>query len=86
MHIATEVTSMFGSVICPQCRHVLFAIELPIASHVQASDSSQPDAPLLLRVAEAARLLDVSRSTMYELVGQAMCRWSDRASIGTAEC
>ena len=32
-------------------------------------DVSSPDAPLLLRVAEAARLLGVSRSTMYELIG-----------------
>jgi excisionase family DNA binding protein len=36
---------------------------------VQAGEVSAPDAPLLLRVGEAARLLGVSRSTMYQLVG-----------------
>jgi len=33
----------------------VFAIELPTASAVQARDVSPPDAPLLLRVAQAAR-------------------------------
>ena len=60
---------MPGSVNCPQCDHVLFVIDPPLASSVQASAVSQPDAPLLLRVAEAARLLGVSRSRMYELIG-----------------
>jgi len=54
---------MSGSVNCPQCGHVLFAIELPIASAVQTREVSQPEAPLLLRVAEAARLLGVSLSS-----------------------
>ena len=48
---------MSGTVRCPHCGHVLFAIELPIASTAQSRDVSPPDAPLLLRVAEAARLL-----------------------------
>jgi excisionase family DNA binding protein len=61
--------SMSGTVSCPKCGHVLFAIELPIASAVKTRDVSQPDAPLLLRVPEAARLLGVSRSAMYELNG-----------------
>jgi len=59
---------MSGTVRCPHCGHVLFAIELPIASTAQSRDVSPPDAPLLLRVAEAARLLNVSRSTMDGLV------------------
>jgi hypothetical protein len=59
---------MSGSVRCPHCGHVLFAIELPISPPVQARDVSPPDALLLLRVPEAARLLGVSRSRMYELV------------------
>jgi hypothetical protein len=58
---------MSGTVNCPHCGHVLFATELPIGSSVHASDVSQPDAPLLLRVAEAAKLLGVSRSSMYQL-------------------
>jgi len=37
---------MSGSVRCPNCGHVLFAIELPVASSVQAGDVSPPDAPL----------------------------------------
>jgi hypothetical protein len=58
---------MSGSIRCPQCGHVLFAIELPIGSSVQASDVSQPQVPLLLGVVEAAKLLNVSRSSMYQL-------------------
>ncbi|TMB82715.1 MAG: hypothetical protein E6J39_08125 [Chloroflexi bacterium] len=46
---------MSGSVSCPRCGPVVFAIELPTASAVQARDVSPPDAPLLLRVAQAAR-------------------------------
>jgi hypothetical protein len=60
---------MSGSIRCPHCGHVLFAIDLPVASSVQARDVSPPDAPLLLRVVEAARLLGVLRSGMYQLVG-----------------
>jgi hypothetical protein len=41
----------------------------PTGRPVQAGEVSAPDAPLLLRVGEAARLLGVSRSTMYQLVG-----------------
>ncbi len=41
---------MSGTVNCPQCGHVLFAIDLPIASAVPARTVSQPDAPLLLRL------------------------------------
>jgi len=60
----------------------LFAIELPITSAVQARDASPPDAPLLLRVVDAAKLLGVSRSAMYELVasGQVPVAGSDARS------
>jgi hypothetical protein len=53
---------MSALVRCPQCDHVLFAIELPITPAVQPRDVSSPDAPLLrlLRVAEAAKLLGLS--------------------------
>ena len=57
---------MSGSVSCPQCGHVLFAIELQITQSVQARTASPPDASLVLRVAEAARLLGVS--ALYELI------------------
>jgi excisionase family DNA binding protein len=59
---------MSGTLRCPQCGHVLFAIEMPVSSPVPPMDVSPPDAPLLLRVSEAAKLLGVSRSKTYELV------------------
>jgi len=59
---------MSGSVLCPHCGHALFTIDLAIALPAQSRDVSPPDAPLLLRVSEAAQLLGVSRSAMYELV------------------
>ena len=62
---------MPGSIRCPQCGHVLFAIELPVASSVQAGNVGPPEAPLLLRVAEAARLLRVSRAATYQSGGDA---------------
>jgi len=52
----------------------VFAIELPVTPAVQARDVSQPDAPLLVRVSEAAKLLNVSRSAMYQLVASGRCR------------
>jgi hypothetical protein len=42
---------MSGSVRCPQCGHVLFAIELPVALAVQAWDA---EASLLVRVRQSA--------------------------------
>jgi hypothetical protein len=66
-HNRSEAIFMSGSLSCPQCGNVLFTIELPISSAVQAKDVSPPHAPLLLRVPEAARLLGVSRSAMYSL-------------------
>lgn len=59
---------MSGSVRCPRCGHVLFALEVPITSAVQSRDLSPPDAPLLLRVSEAAKLLGVSRSVTKPLL------------------
>jgi hypothetical protein len=55
-------SSMSGSVCCPSCGHALFSIDLPVGSPVQARDVSPPDAPLLLRVAEAARLSGACRT------------------------
>lgn len=61
------------SVRCPNCGHALLTVDLPGAfqCHAMAS-SSRPreDAPLLLRIPEAARLLGVSRTTMYQLVAR----------------
>jgi len=74
---ASEAYSISGSDRCPNCGHVLFSIDLPIATAVQARDVSPPDAPLLLRVAEAARLLGVSRRCT-SWWRQARCRGPER--------
>jgi excisionase family DNA binding protein len=57
-----------GSVRCPHCNHVLFTVELPANPTTGHSERPEPGTPLLLRVPEAARLLSVSRSTLYQLV------------------
>ena len=59
---------MSGSVRCPQCGHVLFAIDASLGASASMGPAP-PDAPLLLRIPEAARLVGVSRSTMYQLIG-----------------
>jgi excisionase family DNA binding protein len=56
-----------ASVRCPACGHRLFAIDGLPDPEAPPTASSIRD-PLLLRVAEAANLLGVSRSTMYQLV------------------
>ena len=54
---------------CPACGHQLLIVDLPAPT---AAPSPGQDAnasePLMLRVSDAARLLNVSRSTMYQLV------------------
>jgi len=53
------------SIRCPACGHALLTIDLPQIPHAQAltpTPRAQADAPLLLRIPEAARLLGVSRS------------------------
>jgi len=55
---------------CPSCSHILLTIDLPQARAVAPPAGRQPDEPLLLRISEAARLLTVSRSTMYQLVAR----------------
>jgi excisionase family DNA binding protein len=63
---------MPSSVRCPTCGHVLATVDLPSASVQATAMSRQPggDVPLLLRIPDAARLLSVSRSTMYQLVAR----------------
>jgi excisionase family DNA binding protein len=53
---------------CPNCGHLLGTLDLPAPLMSGRVSSGEPDKPLLLRVADAARLLSVSRSTMYQLV------------------
>ena len=54
---------------CPGCGRELasFELELPTASPTREVAS---DTPLLLRISEAARLLSLSRSTLYQLIGK----------------
>lgn len=59
---------------CPACGHGLLTIDLPepapaavVAAPSHATRSSEP---LLLRVTEVARLMSLSRSTVYQLVAK----------------
>ena len=55
---------------CPACTHVLLTIDLPLAQAPSPGPSDGTEAPLLLRIPEAARLLGVSRPTLYQLVAR----------------
>ena len=59
-----------GSIRCPHCNHVLFSVD-PLTD-VAPTSAAPPasSATLLLRVTEAARLLGVSRSTLYQLIAK----------------
>lgn len=57
-----------GSIRCPHCHHVLFAFEPQSGLATVPATSPDPSAALLLRVTEAARLLGVSRTTLYQLI------------------
>lgn len=61
-----------GRVACPACGHALFTVALPAAAAAPVGDamahSQGVPGPLLLRIAEAARLLGISRTAMYQLV------------------
>ena len=59
------------SVRCPNCGHALLTVDLPQSPQLQPlapSPRPRDDGPLLIRIPEAARLLGISRSTMYQLV------------------
>lgn len=58
------------SIRCPSCGHVLLTVDLPAAQALTTSRDPNPEAPVLIRVAEAARLLSISRSTLYQLVSK----------------
>lgn len=51
---------------CPNCGHRLATIDLPLPT--TSVPTGNPDVPVLLRVADAARLLSVSRTSMYQLI------------------
>lgn len=57
---------------CPACGHALFALDEPAwparVATPSSVDTGATTGPLLLRVTEAAALLGVSRSSLYQLV------------------
>lgn len=58
---------------CPNCGHALVTVDLPTMPQLQALAPARPprdDAPLLLRIPEAAKLLSISRTTLYQLVAR----------------
>lgn len=65
---------------CPACGHALFTIDAPTVPVSLAGPTPvaraapQPTGPLLLRVAEAAALLSVSRSSLYQLIASGEVR------------
>jgi excisionase family DNA binding protein len=65
---------MPSAVRCPSCGYALFTIDnppSPVPMPAQASVAVPvPNAPLLLRVPEAAELLRISRSTLYQLIAR----------------
>jgi excisionase family DNA binding protein len=58
---------------CPNCGHALVTVDVPTLPGLQAAPPaprSRDDVPLLLRIPEAARLLGIGRTTMYQLVAK----------------
>jgi excisionase family DNA binding protein len=55
---------------CPNCGHTLATVDLPTTAAVIPPASGDPNAAILLRVAAAAPLLSVSRSTVYQLIAK----------------
>jgi excisionase family DNA binding protein len=58
---------------CPSCGHALVTVDLPIHSHQQTlapAATTRDDLPLLLKIPEAARLLGIGRTTLYQLVAR----------------
>lgn len=58
---------------CPNCGHALVTVDLPTMPELPASappHRPRDDAPLLLRIPEAARLLGIGRTTLYQLVAR----------------
>lgn len=57
-----EAATAQSSVRCPSCGHILFTVDLEGA--LSRPTRFAADAPLLLRVTEAAQLLGISRSVL----------------------
>jgi excisionase family DNA binding protein len=60
---------MSTAIRCPSCGHALLTVDslFPVSA---SQPASHPAIPLLLRISEAAELLGVSRSTLYQLVAR----------------
>jgi len=72
---------MPGSAVrCPSCGHALFTVDEPgwatraPGIGLEARDEPAPAGRLLLRVAEAAELLSISRSSLYQLMASGEVR------------
>ena len=56
---------------CPACGHALFTVDepaWPARLHDPTPPPAEPAGRLLLRVAEAAEMLAISRSSLYQLM------------------
>jgi excisionase family DNA binding protein len=67
--------SMSSAIGCPSCGHIIFAIGVQSAVPRPRQRAPQPIEPrhtaaLLLRVADAAELLQISRTKLYELIAR----------------
>jgi excisionase family DNA binding protein len=62
-----ELMGMSRAIRCPSCGYALVTFDLPERSWPTAEPQS-PLSPMLLRIGDAARLLGIGRSTMYQLV------------------
>ena len=61
---------MTPTIRCPNCGHALATFDLPAVAAVVASPYGSTDVPILLRVTDAARLLSVSRTSIYQLIAK----------------
>ena len=62
---------------CPACGHALFVVDAgapPVFQPAPATPARNDLGPLVLRVTEAAALLGLSRSTLYQLIGSGRVR------------
>jgi Bacterial regulatory protein, Fis family len=76
---------MTFAVRCPSCGHALFTLDsspsfASATPPAPAAPQPSPNAPLLLRIPEAAELLGISRSTLSQLIAKGAPTQNVRAS------